>query len=810
VNRRLPGATPATLAVGPYRPRAPVPEGTYPDRLPDADIRGIGTMLRRRRGTILAVFLAVFGAVAALTFLWPKTYQSSALVLVEQRTPRLESSALAVLERLGRGSQIETEMELMRSRRVIERVVDQLDLHVLVETPQGQRRPRDVFPAFDAGPDARAGSYRLAVADSGGRVLVTERTSDSLVATLAAPDFAFLGLRGRLPRTLPRAGILVEVLDFPRAVQATQNRLVARRAGRQADLVRLDCDGSTPASVHALCQRTLDSYMALRTELQRTEATVTARFLREQGERVGSELALAEDSLEGYGRANRVVALEDRATAEVTQHVQLKAQRDQLEAERVALAGMIEEIETEAGTRKYRNIASFPTFLKNDAVTEMLTSLIALENRRSDLVTRRSETNADVVALDGRIHDIERQLGTMAVNYEQALREQVATLDRTLASAAARLAIIPSQQMQNARLERKVALLDDLYRVLEGRLQEAEVAEAVELPSVRVVDAASEPFQPISPKLPLNLALGFVLAMTSGLGVALLAEARDTRVRERHEVERQTGLPVLTIVPHLRRPGSVMPLPALSRKDRTGAAPAQLTRTVRATNYRASADNKVALECFRSLAADLSFAARAAGNGGFQTVAVTSPGRGEGKTLTACNLALVRAADGVRTLLIDGDMRAGRVARFFEFPAGGPGLSDVLTAGTDVGGVWRGVVGQSELWVVPAGTPTESATSLLGSPAFARIIERARTRFQLVIVDTPPLNMISDAATVAASVDAVVVVVREGWTEREALEVTLARLERAGGNVVGVVLNDVSVPREYAVTYGYATAVSPG
>jgi capsular exopolysaccharide synthesis family protein len=413
------------------------------------------------------------------------------------------------------------------------------------------------------------------------------------------------------------------------------------------------------------------------------------------------------------------------------------------------------------------------------------------------------------VALDVRIRDIERQLGGMAVGYEQALHEQVATLDRTLTNAAGRLAIIPSQQMQNARLQRKVTLLDDLYRVLEGRLQEAEVAEAVELPSVRLVDAASVPFAPVSPRLPLNLALGFVLAVTSGLGVALLAEARDTRVRERQEVERQTGLPVLTIVPHLRRPGSVMPLPALSRKSGASPAVKQLA-TVRTRTYRASADKQVALECFRSLAADIGFAARAAGNGGFQTVAVTSPGRGEGKTLTACNLALVRAADGVRTLLIDGDMRAGRVARFFEFPPAGPGLSDVLTGGTDVGGVWRGVVGQSELWVVPAGTPTEHATSLLGSSAFARIIDRARTRFELVIVDTPPLNMISDAATVAASVDAVVVVVREGWTEREALEVTLARLERAGGNVVGVVLNDVTVSKEYAVNYGYSTAGEPG
>ena len=806
-NPRLPSALAQGAAMAPRSSRALAPEGLYQDRMPDADIREIGAALRRRRWSMLLVFLVVFGAATALALLWPKTYQSSALVLVEQRTPRSDAPAFAVLERLGYGSQIETEMELIESRRVVERLVDQLDLQVLVRAPRGKRRPADVFPAFDATPAARPGAYRFGPVDNG-LVAVTELGPDTLVARVER-DFEILGVSGRLPDPLPDGGIEIAILPLARAVAMAQGQIAARRVGRQADLVRVTCDGASPTEAFRLCKGTLEDYVSLRTELQRTEAKVTAKFLREQGERVGAQLASAEDSLEEYGRANRVVALQEQATEEVKQYTALKAQRDQLEAERAALAEMIRDIEAgEGGTQRYRDLASFPTLLRNDAVTEMLTSLIELENRRSDLVTRRSETNADVVALDVRIHDLERQLRRIAVSYEEALRSQIGTLDGTLASTAGRLAIIPTQQVQYARLERKVGLLDDLYRVLEARLREAEVAEAVELPSVRVVDEASLPYDPARPKVPLAMALGFVLAMVSGLGVALFREMKDTRVRERHEVERHTGLPVLTVLPHLRRPGPVMPLPPLSRTGRPSQGILQ-PRVLQPKTYRPTADKQVALECFRSLAADLGFAARANGNGGFQTVAVTSPGRGEGKTLTACNLALVRAADGVRTLLVDGDMRAGQVARFFDFPGGGPGLSNVLAGNTDVGAVWRGVVGQSELWVVPAGSPTANTTSLLGSTAFARIIDRARARFDLIIIDTPPLNMMSDAATVAAAVDAVVVVVREGRTEHEALEMTLARLERAGGNVVGVVMNDVAMPKDYSAGYQYASATTP-
>ncbi len=137
---QLPDGSRPNLSVRVEPPRSLQRNRRYTDRVPDADLSGIAAMLRRRRGTILLMFLVVFGSVVAFTLLMPKTYESSALILVEQQS-RMDSPALATLERLGRGSQIETEIELVTSRRVIERVVDQLDLHVSVAPSPGELNP---------------------------------------------------------------------------------------------------------------------------------------------------------------------------------------------------------------------------------------------------------------------------------------------------------------------------------------------------------------------------------------------------------------------------------------------------------------------------------------------------------------------------------------------------------------------------------------------------------------------------------------------------------------------------------------------
>lgn len=777
----------------------------------DPDLHLTGSMLRRRRWIILLGLISVLSAVAVVTYFWPRTYRSSVTFLVDKQVGNGESAALDVLQRLGAGSQTGTETNLLGSRSVVEPVVDDLALQVTVVADGKEQSAGDVFPEFVAGRDAPASEYRL-VPGSLWKYEVRDASGDNVVAVVSRDSLThFAGLGLRLPDTLPYENLLIRVEAFPRAVAAVQHRIVASAVSRDAELVALDCRGSTPRAAQVLCDRISRSYMRLRTDLQRADATTTAAFLREQVGRLGEQLTAVEDSLEAYSRGHQVAALDEQATQETRQYVEFQAQRDQADAERSALASLIRDIESQpTGSSKYRDLAGFPAFLKNDAVTALLASLATLENQRVDLGLRRTSQNADLSALDARITDIEQQLRSIARSYEAGLARQTESLDGTLAQMRRRLSVIPSEQVRSARLQRQAAGIEDVYKMLETRLREAEIAEAVKLPNVRIVDAASLPYQPSSPRVRLNLSLGLLLGLGFGLSLAVLLEYRDSRLHERSEVEHAAGLPILAMIPTLRRPGPVMQVSASGVPGDRRSALLPPGRPPRSA--RAKLETEMSLEAFRALAVDLNFAGGPVGNGGLRTIAVTSSARGEGKTLTACNLALTRASHGVRTLLIDADMRASGVAGFFGMPTPRYGLSDLLAGSVEFSAVctrlW--VDGRETLCVIPAGTPTPHSAELLDSPNMGHLLEQARGQFDLIVIDTPPLNAITDAATIAPIVDGVVLVVRGGVTNRAALDMTLERLGRGNGRVLGVVLNGVRLPEGYVSRYHYPEPARAG
>jgi polysaccharide biosynthesis transport protein len=406
------------------------------------------------------------------------------------------------------------------------------------------------------------------------------------------------------------------------------------------------------------------------------------------------------------------------------------------------------------------------------------------------------------VAVDARSADIERQLHAITSSYEQGLALQIRSLGVTQGQLSRRLAVIPGVAVQSARLERERSSIAEVWQMLRTRLQEAEVAEAVRLPSVRIVDAASAPYRPSWPRVPMNLALGLFLGLGFGLTLAILRELRDSRLHERVEVERTVGLPILAMIPRLRRPG-----PVLQASAETLVSPKSDRRSARMLR-----DNSLTLEAFRALAVDLKFAGGGIPNtGGPIAIAVTSSTRGEGKTLTACNLALTRASHGVQTLLIDADIRGSGVATFFRSPTPNYGLSDLLAGSADLSTVCTRlqVLGRDTLSVIPAGSPTPHSAELLESPGMARLLDQSRSQYDLIVIDTPPLTGITDAATIAAIVDGVILVVREGETDRAALELTLRRLERVNGRVLGVVFNDVRGPEGH-VSRSYHEAAYAG
>jgi len=812
---------------GPVRRRASdaylLPDSGGAPQSSESEIDSLTGMFRRRRWWILGSAAAVLATAATITFLMPEKYQSESTILVKEARETQTDSALELLERVGENATIETEIQLLTSRRVVEPVVESLGLNVSIETADDERLDVDeVFTSLQSGRDVVPGRYRISPFGDGGVEVVNVDTGELALRREKAEERAaleFAGMTVELPRQRIGEELVLNITPFSSAVEATRTRIAASPIERDADLIRLTCEGSSPERAHDLCRSVSSSYLDMRRDLQQTQAAAAAVFLAEQVQKVGQQLREAESELQSYQESNRAIALDEQASSAVDRYSLLLAQREQLEAERAALTELVDQIESR-GTEGFRDLASFPTFMRerSQTVSQLMETLVELENERAQLTVTRTERNPDVVAVDARIEEVKNQLKNFGTTYLSALGNQIQSLDSAVGRSRGQLTGIPTRQVESARLQRQVTLLEELYGFLQTRLQEAQVARSVDLPNIQIVDDPSIPVSPSQPNVPLNLALGLVLGLGFGLMIALYKEHTDSRIRERAGLEQEVGVPVLGMIPKVKRIAPILPVERVNGKELAALTPGSDGRRdenghekdleKRVSPARRSArrmpnfSNEIALEAFRSLAADIRFEGDTLVDGSIRSIAVTSASRGEGKTFVACNLALASVNLGAESILIDADLRASGVGRFFGLKWGLPGLTDALTSGglDPERHLQRvHVDGQQILEICPTGSHSVRNVGLLErhSPDIVALLARAEANHDLVILDTPPLNVITDAATIASRVDAVVVVVRGGVTDREALELTLERLDRARARVLGVVLNDVELPTFY-------------
>ena len=782
------------------------------------DLTGIAAMLWRRKWTI-GLFAVLALAVAGwLTLRMPEVFQSTATVLIQER-PRSNESALEVLEGVGTtDNPVETETRLITSGLVLQPVVQELSLHISVATKDEILRPRDAFTAFSADSTIAPASY-IVLSDERGGYRIEDGNSGEVIARSSAGSgnglahVEFGGVKLGIDPGDAGIGGVVNVGSVIKTASGLRGSVWAGPVTQDANLVMITCSANQAEDAQSLCRAVSESYIRLRSQMERANAEAAATFLRGQVEEVGRRLAAAEDSLGAYEERNMAIALDQRASSAVNQYSALKLERERFESERTALAGLLRELDQPGGDgSKYRDLATFPGFAAggNPVVSRLMQNLIELEDRRSQLAITRTDRNPDIVAIDARIAEVEDQLRSYGTSYEQSLGKQVSALEGAMGRTQGQLSGIPTKQVASGRLLRQVNLLQENYHFLQTRLREAEVARSVDLPAVQLVDQASLPGGPSSPDVRTNLLLGLLMGLGLGTMIALYREYTDSRIRDRKDVERHTGVPVLGLIPSVKTGGPLLPvangngsgglLAGGSKRSIQDARGGMRPRTM---------DAQLAFEAFRSLLMDMSSAGVDGAGNRIRSVAVTSSTRGDGKTFTACNLAIASAAQGRRTLLIDADLRARGVGRFFKLPWAAPGLVEVLKGHREYQGVLNDldIIGDhSSLHVLPSGNHEPSLPGILErmSSQLESFIQDAESSYDLVVVDTPPLNVVTDAATIATRADAVLVVVRGGVTDRDALDITLKRLRLLHTNVLGIVLNDVHLP-EYYTSY----SVSP-
>lgn len=763
----------------------PVPVAPEPNTPLDLR-RAWATIARSAWIIVAAVGLAVAAGVIAARQVEP-TYLSEVTLRIDEQRP----STLNAQYYFGPDYQqlLATSTEILTSRNLALEVVDSLGLRLGVLQPP--RTPRSALVAWavvDATtPDAE---YRFTRVPGGFEV--RDLPSENVLGVFPdTGEFVLPGVRLRLTQlareTERMRFILVSRLDVANALRG---QLEVVQTNRNANVLRVIFRGPDPELTREIPNVTAQRFVRRKMDLERVSARSTVSYLQTQLVALNAQLLDAEAEIRDYLLNQGITTPTDQAQyffSEINNlkdgAASLRGIREQISS---ALAGPVDMDSTTRRRARLERILATHAFSDARIAESEVGRLELLVDERNALLQRRMPTDPDVRALDRRIDAVQDVIEDRARRFLGSVNAQIAVLENRIASLDEARRRIPEQQLTFDRLERNRSVLEDLSMMVQSRLKEAEITAAVQDSTAQVLDEAVGAPINISQSKAIIFFIAVLSGLVVGVSIAFLRDWLDTTIRTEADLASIVGVAVVGIIPNLQQ------------QARTGGYRLGPPSAVAANGGKAAPPGRdphtPAAEAYRSLRTNLNYLTPPRPP---RVIVMSSALPGDGKTTTTVNLAVTLAHQGQRVILIDAETRRGTVHDVFGIPPA-PGFLDLMYGHATPGECIRRVAmeGGGTIDVLPLGSaPTSNPADLLVSQRLQPLFERLRQQYDYVLLDTPPLNLFTDAALIGAQADALLLVARADRTDREELRFAVAQLRNVQVNLAGAVLNDVEFRR---------------
>ena len=746
------------------------PEGIQWSRYFDA--------IRRHSPLILAIALvgSVVGLYAARRVrplydanatIWINTTPNGAQLTGPIRQPQLLQSVSWV--------------ELLRSFAIVDPIVRDLKLNVIYPRPADST----LFKSLQWTPATRSGAYTLAIDGRGtgyvlstatGTVLERGAVGDSVgrkVGMTWLPDKRLLGA-GR--------NVTFAVMS-PRTTSAALVTAVRASLPEDGQFLKITLTGTDPRRTARTVNAWAAQLVSSSGSLKKSHLLEFKRILGDQLALAETELRTSEDQLERF-RVNTITLPRGSGTAAgagvapgdpvVGSYFQQKAALDELRSERDALQRMV--VDAKSGPINTQGFLQLPTIL--NTAPQLRSAIEELSLRQATLRTEQqflTDANPRIKQLAEAVRVLEREtIPQITLAVLNSLKAREPELGSRVDAGSQELRAIPARATEEMRLARRVSASESLYNSLKARYEEVSIAEVQTTPDLSVLDTAAAPTLPTSNDAPRLLLLAVLASIGLAFGIALIFDRLDPRFRYPEQATHDLGLSIAGTVPKIK---------ANSRGDIKLEVMSQAVESFRTIRLALRYDFPDNLPI---------------------VLGISSPARGDGKSLVAANLGLAFASSGSRTLLIDGDVRCGALHSTFDIPVT-PGLVDYLHGHASVDSIVRPTASKN-LFLIPRGTRRDRAPELLVSELMNSLIHAMRLQFDVVIIDSPPLVAGIDAYALAAAAGAMLIVLRPAQTDRKLAAAKLEVLDRLPIRILGAVLNAVpggGAYRYYGADYEY-------
>jgi len=663
-------------------------------------------------------------------------------------------------------SDMGSHLDIIRSDAVLSPVVDSLGLQLRLKNYRDQRTA--IIGDFKAERAVRGPSYKLNIdgetvrltISRGGRVVA----QGSLGSTLEGPGFTLV-----VDDVADiRDPVEFSVVNFDMALESLDRGLVVEQ-GNGPDLLWIRYTDPDPEHAARLVNSVARSYQRHRARSGQETAGRRRQFIATQLKSMADSLRVAQQGVIDY-QARTLYDPNTETSAVVSELMAVDARIRDLRYQESVLSGLVAGLRTSGeNDQALQQVMALGSDLVPQGPT-LSRQLQDYQLRRAELTASRFGLTAQdpqVQVVDSLIAQTKAQARLAAEQSLQLLRDRINLEQNRYNQLRGQAGSLPVRTAEYGSLEQRVVAVQGVFDQLVARYFEAQIAEGVEVGDIDIVAAAAIPVWPDRSYKNMNLVIGLIAGLLVGLVGALLSDQVDSRIRRAADVERATNLDVVGTIPSIR---------SLSA---------------------ASMSAQISKDAFRNLRTHLRFAGT---DGKPQVMVVTSATPRDGKSTVAANLAMTLADQGGRTLLIDADLRRPQVHTTFGIEQE-PGLADIVLGRVSAKDAAQPSPEVPALSVLTCGTGVKNPAELMGSRVFEECILQLRDMYDYIVIDTPPLMAVTDAALVGAVADGTLIVVRANKTDSEALSAAVNQLRRLHVPLLGIVMNGVPTGRSSGYSY---------
>src|SRR5229473_7698452 len=561
-------------------------------------------------------------------------------------------------------------------------------------------------------------------------------------------------------------------------------------------LMDVSFESTDPQLAARIANAHISSYIEQNFRSKYEATTRASTWLTDQLTELKVRVQKAEDARIAYERQNQIWTLDDKQNITSQRLGDINKQLTDAQSERMKKESLYE-------FAKSGNLDAVPQVQSNTVLTELFKKRGEVSSEYTDALNQYGPNFPKVQRLQAQLKDYDRNiekekkniLDVLESDYREA-QQRESILVQALDQQKTETNQMAEKLVEYNILKREAEANKTLYEGLMTKLKETAISQGLRSSNIRVVDPAMIPSAPARPAKGRNLALGFLVGLVGGIGLALLREYLDNTVKTPDDIETLARLPSLAVVPqftgsngHAKKRGLLQGPAANGHEMRIELAAQHLPKSQMSESFRALRTSIL-----------LSLADHPP-----QVILVTSALPREGKTTAAANLAVTLAQLGDSTVIVDADLRKPGIRRLLNLGDGKyAGLSSYLAgvSSLDLVSVPHPTI--PNLVAIPTGPLPPNPADLLSSYKLADGIAELRTKFKFIVIDSPPIMAATDAVILSVQTDGVLLVVRSGETPKEAFTRTCDLLLSVKCHLLGVVLNavDPTAP-DYYYSYRY-------